>query len=41
MGHSNLPVVTNKYNQKYKKCRFDLVDESKINHLEGLYVMIK
>ena len=40
MGHSNLPVVTNRYNQKYKKCRFDLVDEPKINHLEDLHVMI-
>ena len=40
MGHSNLLVVTNRYNQKYKKCRFDLVDEPKINHLEDLHVMI-
>ena len=40
MGHSNLPVVANRYNQKYKKCRFDLVDEPKINHLENLHVMI-
>ena len=28
-GHSNLPVITNKCDQKYKKCRFDLVDEQK------------
>ena len=29
MGHSNLPVVTNKYDPMYKKCRFELVDEPK------------
>ena len=28
MGHSNLAVVTNRYDQKYK-CRFDIVDEPK------------
>ena len=29
IGHSNLPVVTNKYDSMYKKCRFELVDEPK------------
>ena len=24
-GHSNLPVITHKYNPKFKKCRFELV----------------
>ena len=28
-GYSNLPVVTNKCDTKYKKHRFELVDESK------------
>ena len=28
MGHSNLPVATNKYDPMYKKCRFELVNES-------------
>ena len=27
--HSNLPVVTNKCDPKYKKCRFELVDKPK------------
>ena len=27
--HSNLPLVTNKYDPEYKKCRFELVDEPK------------
>ena len=27
IGHSNLPVVTNKDDPIYKKCRFELVDE--------------
>ena len=29
IGHSNLPVVTNKYDPEYKKKRFELVDEPK------------
>ena len=29
IGHSNLPVVSNKYDPKYKKHRFGLVDEPK------------
>ena len=29
MGHSNLPVATEKYEPMYKKCRFELVNESK------------
>ena len=29
MGQSHLPVITNKYDLKYKKYRFDLVDEPK------------
>ena len=26
LGHKNLPVVTNKYDKKYKICRYKLVD---------------
>ena len=29
IGHSNLPVVTNKYDPMYKKCRLQLVDKPK------------
>ena len=29
MGHSNLPVVTNKYDSMYKKSRSELADEAK------------
>ena len=28
-GHKNLPAITNKYDQKYKKCRYELVNEPK------------
>ena len=24
LSHKNLPAITNKYNQKYKKCRYDM-----------------
>ena len=27
LGHKNFPVVTNKYNKIYKKCRYQLVDK--------------
>ena len=26
-GHTNLPVITSKYDTEYKKCRFELVDQ--------------
>ena len=29
LGHKNLPAITNKYDQKYKKCRYELVNEPK------------
>ena len=29
LGHKNLPVVTNKYDKKYKICRYELVDKPK------------
>ena len=29
LGHKNLPAITNKYNQKYKKRRHELVNETK------------
>ena len=27
IGHTNLPVITNKYDPVYKKCRYELVDK--------------
>ena len=29
LGHKNLPVITNKYDQVYKKHRYELVDKPK------------
>ena len=29
LGHKNLPVITNKYDQVYKKHRYELVDKAK------------
>ena len=29
LGHKNLPAITNKHNQVYKKCRYELVNEAK------------
>ena len=29
LGHKNLPAITNKYDQKHKKCRYELVNEAK------------
>ena len=40
MGHLNLPVVTNKYDLMYKKCRFKLVDEPTYRPCRIFYVMI-
>ena len=27
LGHKNLPALTNKYDEKYKKCRYELIDD--------------
>ena len=29
LGHKNLPAITNKYDQEYKKYRYELVNELK------------
>ena len=29
LGHKNLPAIINKYDQKYKNCRYELVNEPK------------
>ena len=29
LGHKNLPAITNKYDQEYKKYRYELVNEPK------------
>ena len=36
MGHSNLPVVTSRYDPMYKKCRFQLVNEPKYRPCRSL-----
>ena len=28
LGHTNLPAVTNKYDEEYKKRRYELIDDS-------------
>ena len=28
LGHKNLPALTNKCSQEYKKCRYELIDDS-------------
>ena len=28
LGHKNLPSVTNKYDQAYERCRYELVNEA-------------
>ena len=39
LGHKNLPTVTNIYDEKYKKCRHEIINEPKNNHIEDLYAM--
>ena len=29
LGHKNLPAITNKHDQEYKKCRYELANEPK------------
>ena len=29
LGHKNIPAITNKYNQEYKKRKYELVNETK------------
>ena len=38
LGHKNLQTVTNKYVKEYKKSISEL-NESKINHVEDLFIM--
>ena len=38
LGHKNLPALTNKYDEQYKKCRSKL-NESKNNHVEDLFIL--
>ena len=40
LEHKHLPAVTNKYHKKYKKCRYEIMDEQKSNYIEDLYTMI-
>ena len=27
LGHKNLPALTNKYDEEYKKCRYEVIDD--------------
>ena len=27
LGHKNLPALTNKYDEEYKKCRYELIND--------------
>ena len=38
LGHKNLQTVTSKYDKEYKKSISEL-NESKINHVEDLFIM--
>ena len=37
LGHKILPAITNKYDQEYKKCRYESVNT---NQAEDFYVVI-
>ena len=39
LGHKNLPALTNKYDGKYKKCRYEL-NESTKQPIEDLLMLI-
>ena len=39
LGHKNLPAVTNKYDEEYKKHRNELIDGSLNNQIEDLFLM--
>ena len=40
LGHENLPATRNKYDQTYKKHRYELVVKQKSNQTEDFYVVI-
>ena len=39
LRHKNLPAITNKYDQMYKRHRHELVNEPKNNQTEDFYVV--
>ena len=39
LGHKNLRVVTSKYSDEYRKCRYELMNESTKQSIEDLFVM--
>ena len=41
LGHKNLPAITSKYEQMYKKYRHQLVNEPKNNQTEDFYLVIQ
>ena len=38
LGHKNLPALTNKYDEKYKKCRYELNELTKQSHRRFIHV---
>ena len=38
LGHKNLPALTNKYDEKYKKCRYELNESTKQSHRRFIHV---
>ena len=39
LGLENISSITNKYGKEYKKCRCEIIDEPKNNHVEEFYAM--
>ena len=39
LGHKHLRAVTNKYNEEYRKRRYQLIDEPIKRHIEDLFVV--
>ena len=38
LGHKNLPALTNKYDEEYKKCRYELNESKKQSHRRFIHV---
>ena len=38
LGLKNLPALTNKYDEKYKKCRYELNESTKQSHRRFIHV---
>ena len=40
LDNKNLPAITNKYDQMYKKHRHELINEPKNNQMKDFYIVI-